>query len=389
MGGGDLEATYTNLAPGEYTFFVQAANNDGLWSERDKGLRIKICPAIWQTTGFYLVFFLLGLSLLWTGIRFYTRNITTRNHTLRQLNLDLENEITTRKKIQAALEDRELHMEKLVAERTLELADTTKEVEILLEKVKGRNEKLEELVELRTRKLTESNQELTRSNRDLEQFAYVASHDMKEPLRTVGTFVDLFRRKYHDSLDNDGNQYLDFITDGVYRMSSLINSLLKYSQVGRKEVEFSEVDLNILLRDKMKDLAHLIKEKEVDFSIGHLPKILCSRDQMGMVFHNLITNAVKFNTSPNPMIQIQAQRSSDPHFWKFAVQDNGIGIDPKYQGQIFEIFRRLHSKQDYEGTGIGLALCTKIVHRHGGEIWLASKLNQGSTFYFTIRKDLQ
>jgi len=386
---GDLTATYTNLAQGTYTFRVKAANNDGLWNDVETTLKVIVRPAFWQTRGFYLACFLLGIYLLWQFVKYYTKNILHRNRTLQTLNQDLNNEVATRKKIQATLEERELHMEKLVDARTQELAIKKEEIEVLLQKVTGRNEKLEELVELRTKKLTESNQELTRSNRDLEQFAYVASHDLKEPLRTVGTFVDLFRRKYNAGLDNDGREYLDFVTDGVFRMSNLINSLLTYSRVGRKEMEFFEVDLNTVIQNKLEDLSKLIEERAVSVEVGTLPKILCSRNQMGMVFYNLINNAIKFNNNKHPSVKIESPRSSDPHFWKFSISDNGIGIEAEYQDQIFEIFRRLHNKQDYEGTGIGLALCKKIINRHGGNIWLDSTPGQGTKFYFTIRKDLE
>jgi len=251
-----------------------------------------------------------------------------------------------------------------------------------------RNEELEVIVEKRTRNLKSSNLELTRSNKDLEQFAYIASHDLQEPLRIVGNFVGLLGRNYKDKLDANAYEYIDFAVDGVQRMSNLIKSLLTYSRVGRKENEYSTANLNDVLELKERDLSQLIKERKVVLEINKMPSIFCDRNQIGMVFYNLINNAIKFNKSECPTVTVSPYLEVPETCWGFKVADNGIGIEPDFQDQIFEIFRRLHSKKDYEGTGIGLSLCKKIIENHGGKIWVESVLGEGTTFFFTINKNL-
>ena len=248
--------------------------------------------------------------------------------------------------------------------------------------------KNEVLAKERTQKLSEFNEELKRSNKDLEQFAYIASHDLKEPLRIIGNFSGLLARSYKTQLDQDAFQYIDFIEDGVKRMSNLINSLLTYSRVGRKEAKFQNIDLNKLVGIKLFDLSEVVKERNAKVIVEKLPTIYGEPEQIGMVFHNLINNAIKFNKQAIPTVTIKVETSSNDDFWEFSVADNGIGIDPRYQQQIFEIFRRLHGKRDYEGTGIGLSVCQKIVFRHDGKIWLTSELDKGTTFHFTISKQL-
>lgn len=232
--------------------------------------------------------------------------------------------------------------------------------------------------------LDKSNGDLERSNKDLEQFAYIASHDLKEPLRTIGTFTDLLKYKFEANLNDSGKKYIYFITDGVHRMSSLINSLLTYSRAGQESKELEKVDLNNLISDILADLTIVIDEKNVEVDIEKLPTIYCNRDQMSMLFSNLILNGIKFNTSKQPIITISSSQIED--YWQFSVKDNGIGIPEEYQQQIFEIFKRLHSKEEYEGTGIGLALCKRIVETHAGKIWLESTPEKGSEFHFTIAK---
>jgi len=248
--------------------------------------------------------------------------------------------------------------------------------------------KSDQLAQAHTKKLQEFNEELKRSNKDLEQFAYIASHDLKEPLRIIGNFSGLLARAYKNELDEDAFQYIHFIEDGARRMSNLINSLLTYSRVGRKETKFRDIDLNKLVAIKLFDLSAVIEERNAKVITSKLPTIFGEPEQIGMVFYNLINNAIKFNKNETPTVTVKVETTANNDFWQFSVTDNGIGIEPKYQQQIFEIFRRLHGKQAYEGTGIGLSVCQKIVFRHGGKIWLKSELGQGTTFYFTINKHL-
>ncbi len=247
----------------------------------------------------------------------------------------------------------------------------------------------ERVIAKHSEKLEEYNSELKRSNKDLEQFAYIASHDLKEPLRMIGNFSGLLARTYKTKLDKDAFEYIDFIEDGVSRMSSLINSLLTYSRVGRKEMKLVDIDLNKLVEVKLFDLSELTKDRNAVIEMDELPTILGEKEQVGMVYYNLINNGIKFNKKDQPKISIRHHENAPKGFWQFSVQDNGIGIEPQYQKQIFEIFRRLHNKRDFEGTGIGLSVCQKIIFRHGGKIWLESVPGEGTTFYFTISKNLK
>ncbi len=247
----------------------------------------------------------------------------------------------------------------------------------------------EKLLTDNAEKLREYNDELKRSNQDLEQFAYIASHDLNEPLRMIGNFTGLLARRYKDNLDEDANQYIDFIEDGVSRMSKLINSLLTYSRVGRKEMTYRVINLNKLLEVKLLDLSEMIKERDVIIEKEEMPDIFAEKEQIGMVFYNLINNGIKFNKKEQPKISIKYYDEPNEDYWKFSVRDNGIGIEPEYQHRIFEIFKRLHNKRDFAGTGIGLSVCQKIIFRHSGQIWIESTLGEGTTFYFTVSKLLK
>ena len=294
--------------------------------------------------------------------------------------------ITARIQAEEVLKNNSKQLEIQVLERTQELGLKNKEIQTLLQSIEARNEELEEIVKQRTQELNEFNMELQQSNNDLGQFAYIASHDMKEPLRIIGNFAGLLSRKYKGKLDKSADEYIYFIEDGIKRMSALMDSLLTYSQVGKKEIELSKTNLNNILFTKLHDLSEVIKERNVEIQLDDLPEIYCEKEQIGMVFFNLINNGIKFNKSERPIIKVKVHDDAPEGFWKFSVTDNGIGILPEFQSQIFEIFRRLHSKQEYKGTGIGLALTQKIVLRHGGTIKVLSIPAEGTTFVFTIAK---
>ena len=385
----NTHAVYTNLKPGQYTFRVKASNNYGVWNEIGTSIKIIKKPAFWETWWFSIAILLAILGLISLGIKSYTKNISYRNIILKKYNKNLNAEIANRKMIEKALHEREQQMEYLVQQRTEELEIKNKEVQSLLQKIKERNEHLEIEIAKRTQNLQESNKDLQRSNKDLEQFAYIASHDLQEPLRIVGNFINLLERKYEKQLDKQAFKYIDFAKDGVTRMSQLITNLLTYSIVGRKEIEFQHTNLNQILSQKTHDLSHKIQERNVELKVDKMPDIYCEQNQIGMVFFNLINNAIKFNKNKSPLVVISYHEELSDAAWTFSVKDNGIGIEPKYQKQIFEIFKRLHNKQEYEGTGIGLAFCQKIIHRHGGKIWIDSSLGQGTTFYFSIDKYLK
>jgi PAS domain S-box-containing protein len=234
---------------------------------------------------------------------------------------------------------------------------------------------LEELVKLRTA-------ELARSNEDLEQFAYVASHDLQEPLRAVGGYVKLLQHRFPEKLDAKAREYVAGAADGAERMQRLIADLLAFSRVGTRGVAFAPADLNELLRDALNNLQISIKESGAKITSDPLPSLPVDATQIVQLFQNLIGNAIKFHSDLTPVIHVGARQEEDR--WLFWVRDNGIGIEPQYAGRIFQIFQRLHSRKHYPGTGIGLAICKKIVERHGGEIRVESQSGQGSTFYFSI-----
>lgn len=224
--------------------------------------------------------------------------------------------------------------------------------------------------------------DLARSNADLEQFAYVASHDLQEPLRMVANFTQLLADRFGDKLGDDGAEFIGYAVDGARRMQRLIQDLLTYSRVGTRGRSFEPTDCNEVLGAAVANLQASIQESGALVTHEELPTVAADASQLAQLFQNLVGNAIKFRSEAPPRVHVSAERQ--PGQWAFAVQDNGIGFDPEFSDRIFIIFQRLHSRSEYPGTGIGLALCKKIIERHGGKIWVESKPNQGATFRFTI-----
>ena len=224
--------------------------------------------------------------------------------------------------------------------------------------------------------------ELKRSNQELERFAYVSSHDLQEPLRMVTLYSQLLERRYKDSLDSDADDFIEYIVDNAKRMKQLIDDLLEYSRVTSQAKEFENVDLEKVLDLVLANLSVSIVENNANVTHAHLPIVIADQNQMLQVFQNLINNAIKFQGKKSPEINISAQKCEKE--WIFGVSDNGIGIKPEHQKQIFDVFKRLHNREEYPGTGIGLSIVQKIILQHGGRIWVESELGTGSTFYFTI-----
>lgn len=230
-----------------------------------------------------------------------------------------------------------------------------------------------------------TNTDLVRSNQELEQFAYIASHDLQEPLRMIGNFVQLLEEEMGNRMNPDEKVYVNYIVDGVTRMSDLIIDLLQYSRVGRADMAIKPFSIKKIIDRKVKDLFYKISETNTKLVVNNLPETIhCEPNQLGLVFHNLILNGIKFNKSPQPTIWINCEEKEE--YYQFSVSDNGIGIDESNFDKIFEIFKRLHRKEVYAGTGIGLALAKRIILKHGGNIWVESHLSKGTTFYFTIPK---
>jgi len=242
------------------------------------------------------------------------------------------------------------------------------------------------------RTLEETADALRQSNQELEEFAYVASHDLQEPLRVVSSYCQLLteKRKKGESLydeDQDAEKYFLYIIDATIRMKTLIEELLDFSRVGRRDKPFETINLNDLLEETMMDFEVKIRESSAKIIVeGDLPHILGIRFRIKQLLHNLISNALKFRSKESPFIRIGC--CDEDSCWLFYVKDNGLGIDSKYMDRVFGIFKRLYSREEYPGTGIGLALCKRIVEAHGGKIWIDSEKDKGSYVYFTISKSI-
>ncbi len=231
-------------------------------------------------------------------------------------------------------------------------------------------------------RLAQQTAELKRSNEELQQFAYVASHDLQEPLRMVASYTQLLARRYRGKLDADADEFIEYAVDGARRMQALINDLLAYSRVGTRGQEFEPTDANAVFDQVVTDLGAAIEEAQAVVTRDDLPTVVVDPSQFGQLLQNLLSNAIKFRGERPPRVHVSARLEDDA--WLFSVSDNGIGIAPEYTDRIFVIFQRLHSRAQYPGTGIGLAICKKIVERHGGRIWVESTPGEGSTFYFTL-----
>ena len=225
-------------------------------------------------------------------------------------------------------------------------------------------------------------EELARSNAELEQFAYVVSHDLQEPLRMVASYVQLLEVRYKDRLDSDAHDFIAFAVDGATRMKQMIADLLAYSRVGRLAKQFVPVACEAVLGQACADLQAAMAEAAAQVSQGPLPTVQGNAGQLTHLFQNLIGNAIKFRGREPPRIHVSAERNGQE--WVFSVRDNGIGLDPQFADRIFLVFQRLHRHEDYPGTGIGLAIARKIVEHHGGRIWVESEPGKGATFHFTV-----
>jgi light-regulated signal transduction histidine kinase (bacteriophytochrome) len=248
----------------------------------------------------------------------------------------------------------------------------------LFDKIRAANESLE----LTNQKLDQQTCALLRSNAELEQFAYVASHDLQEPLRMITGYTQLLAKRYGDRLGQDAGEYIGFMVDGAKRMRQLIQDILTYSRAGRGDRPFAATDFDQVLRQSLVTLQLAIEESGALVTHDELPTIDCDPGQMAQLMQNLLGNAIKYRDGRAPEIHVSCRRREAD--WLFGVKDNGIGIEPQYAERVFIIFQRLHTREEYDGTGIGLAVCKKIVERHGGKIWLESTPGQGSTFFFTL-----
>jgi two-component system, sensor histidine kinase and response regulator len=278
--------------------------------------------------------------------------------------MGISHDISERKRVHRELQEYKDHLEELVAERTAEL--------------RLANELLAQ--DIAARKLTE--QELARSNAELEQFAYVASHDLQEPLRMIASYTQLLARRYKGKLDADADDFIGFAVDGAARMQQLIRDLLSYSRLTTQAKPLALASSDAACKAAIANLQKSIEDSAAVVSVGPLPTLMADATQLTQLFQNLIGNAIKYRNERRPEIFVTAR--PDRNQWVFSIQDNGIGIEPQYFERIFQMFQRLHTRDKYAGTGIGLALCRKIAERHGGNIWVESQPGNGSRFLFTI-----
>lgn len=230
--------------------------------------------------------------------------------------------------------------------------------------------------------LLSANAELSSSNAELEHFGFIASHDLKEPLRGVANYTQMLQLHLGSKFDEEAREFMKYILDSVTRVNGLIDDLLNYSRIGSGAPDFSEVDCTAVVSDVISNLETSIKECQCTISVSDLPVIRGNRTELTQLFQNLLSNSIKYRSAIAPEINVQALR--DETSWIFSVRDNGIGIDPKYFAKVFVLFQRLHGKDAYSGTGVGLAICKKVVERAGGKIWVESKPGRGSTFYFSL-----
>jgi light-regulated signal transduction histidine kinase (bacteriophytochrome) len=259
-----------------------------------------------------------------------------------------------------------------------ELSETNRGLMALATELEKTNETLKVEIEDRKR----AGQELIRSNQDLQQFAYVASHDLQEPLRNIASCLQLLEQKYKNKLDADADQYIYYAVEGAVRMKALIQDLLTYSRVGTRGKPLQPIDCDQIISQTVRNLASAICEAGALVTHDSLPTIFGDRTQILQAFQNMIQNAVKFRTNEPPKVHVSAVKKVNE--WIFSVKDNGIGIDSRHLDRIFIIFQRLHKRGQYEGTGMGLAIVKKVIERHGGRIWADSEPGKGTTFYFTI-----
>lgn len=267
-----------------------------------------------------------------------------------------------------------------------EIGTLSKEFNNMLDRIEAAEASLKETNAELERRVKERTQKLERSNMELEQFAYVASHDLQEPLRTISNFVGLLEKKYPPEANDDHYRYFQFILKATTRMQNLIRDLLEISRVGR-DVNFTQVDCNKVILDVLSEMQISINENNAAIHFNNLPLLIGSEVELKRVFQNLISNALKFRKKERtPEIEIGWEETSEDYI--FHVTDNGIGLEEDYTNKIFNIFQRLHSTTDYPGTGIGLATCKKVIALHNGRIWVESAIDKGATFYFTISKHI-
>ena len=348
--GNKRTATYTNLNPGTYYFKVKASNNDGIWNEAGTVVKIIIKPPFWLTWWFILLAFVFIAGSI-AGFYFFRMAIIKKQKNL---------------------------LEQKVKEQTIQLIHLNEEER----KARLDAEQSKAESDIARHQAFVANGELQLKNKELEQFAYVASHDLQEPLRTTTGFIQLLQKQYQGQLGDKADLYFNYISDASNRMKVLINDLLDFSKIGTKAA-LKKINCDELIEHMLADISVAIKEAGAEIVLTELPEIYGYPTEIKLLFQNLVINAIKFR-KPGlpPIIKISAEKKGD--YYQFAISDNGIGIEEKHNQRIFDIFQRLHTREEYKGSGIGLSHCKKIVEMHHGKIWVESVPGEGSIFYFTL-----
>ena len=303
-------------------------------------------------------------------------HLTLRNlqKQLKEQNVLLQEEISSRLAVEKILDEKNQVLQQEISNRCA-VEKALQEQNLLLQQEISNRQRAESA-------LLKSNQELARSNAELEQFAYVASHDLQAPLATIASYAQLLEKRYKDQLDSQASKFIGNIVHGCTRMQTLIDDLLEYSRVGRSQKPFQIIDCNHVIQQVIANLQGAIRNNQAVVTYTELPAVMGDISQLVQLFQNLVSNAIKYRQDESPTVYINAYKQENN--WLFSVSDNGIGIASQHQERIFQIFQRLHTQKEYSGTGIGLAICQKIVERHGGSIWVDSEPGQGSTFHFTL-----
>lgn len=296
---------------------------------------------------------------------------------LKEQNILLQQEISSRLAVEEILHEKNQILQQEISSRCA-VEKALQEQNLLLQKEIGNRQCAESA-------LLKSYQELARSNAELEQFAYVASHDLQAPLATIASYAQLLEKRSKDKLDSQANKFIGNIVYGCMRMQNLIDDLLEYSRFGRSDKLLQQTDCNQVFEQAIANLQGVIRDTEAVVCSSELPVVHGEISQLVQLFQNLVGNAIKYRQDAPPVVSVSACKHQD--HWLFSVSDNGIGIAQQHQERIFKIFQRLHTQKEYSGTGIGLAICQKIVQRHGGRIWVESEPGQGSTFRFTLNEN--
>jgi len=342
--GTNNAVNYTNLHPGTYTFKVKAKNHLGVWSQ-PKELLITIKPPFWKTFPFLIISTLGSIFLL-----FFLQN--RREYKIKKYNEQLEEE---------------------VSDRTEELKNTVQQLQHKEQTLINKNLELKKYIE---------------SNQQLENFASIASHDLQAPLRTIKSFAGLLEKSLGPKMNDREREFTHYITSSTKNMQDLVNALLTFSRINSQKRHIESVSVKDLLYAIQTDLSVTIEERKATIEVGELPStIMGDRIKLKQLLQNLISNGMKFSKKEVlPKVNVHCKELDN--YWEFEVADNGIGISKKYNDKIFQLFQRLHTNTEYEGTGIGLSLCKKLVEQHEGDIWVESEEGQGSRFFFTVSKNI-